>query len=167
MATGIAVRSHIPAHQIAAGLAAVRFRSARWHGGILVALVGIPLRLPAGPFPGERFVPRTKTVAKDQATGADVLEPPRSGASDPLWDASLRGPIVNVLGAVIAFGGYLVLPMPLLRLLIATHLSVAAFSLIAARTLDGSRLGARRPWVAALLALVIAAAATSISVGLV
>ncbi len=72
---------------------------------------------------------------------------------------------MNIAGAVIALAGYVIVPIPFLRLLLVTHLTVAAFSLIAAQTLDGSRLRDRRPWVGAVLALIIAVGAGAISAG--
>ena len=56
--------------------------------------------------------------------------------------------------------------MPFLRVLIATQLAVAAFSLIPSDPLDGDRL-ATHPVILALTSLAIAAASTAIAVGLI
>jgi hypothetical protein len=151
LATAIAVGSHMLAHRVAALALGLRVDPAVWSGGVVAGLLGLPLQMPAGPFPGERF------SGVDMRTRAD---------RDRVWLATVVGPIVNVVGAVLAFAVYLWIPMPFLRVLLVTHLAVAAFSLIATRPLDGSRLSAKHPWVAPLLALVVAAASAALTVGL-
>jgi hypothetical protein len=142
---GLALVVHTCGHLVVAPPLEAAVGPAGWGPGIVLALIGMPFHVPAGPFLAERI------SARD------------AGAS---WWASFSGVLANLAAAVIAIALYLAVPMPFLRVLIATQLAVAAFSLIPSDPLDGDRL-ATHPVILALTSLAIAAASTAIAVGVI
>ena len=141
----LALIVHTCGHLVVARPLEAAVGPAGWGPGIVLALIGMPFHVPAGPFLAERI------SARD------------TGAS---WWASFAGVLANLAAAVVAIALYLAVPMPFLRVLIATQLAVAAFSLIPSDPLDGDRL-ATHPVILALTSLAIAAASTAIAVGLI
>ena len=118
-------------------------RAAGWAPGLGLAIIGMPFHVPAGPF-----------LAEDITTG----DPGRD------WWISFAGVFANLAAAGFAFALYIAIPMPFLRILIATNLAVAAFSLIPSHPLDGDRLSSR-PLVLLVLGLAVGAASAAIVVG--
>lgn len=144
-AAGLALAVHACGHLVVAGRMGASLQPSRWDRGIILAIIGMPFHVPAGPFLAERI----------------TSDDPRRA-----WWVSFAGILANLAAAAFAFLVYLADPMPFLRVLIATQLAVAAFALIPSDPLDGDRL-ATRPIVLALIGLGVAAASTAIAVGVV
>jgi len=142
-ATFLGLVVHAMGHLVVARVVSADVRPARWDPGVVMALVGIPLQLAAGPFLAERVV---------------IADPVRS------WWISASGILANVAAAGVAYAVYLVDPLPFLRVLVAVQLAVAAYSLIPSAPLDGDRL-ARYPAIVAVMALGVAAASLALAVG--
>lgn len=144
----IAVLAGFACHMLGHLLVAVgraRVRPAAWWPGVLLAVVAVPFQVPVGPFPAERV------VAANQAQA---------------WRITLAGPVAVIVAAFVAYGFYLIEPLPFLRLLAQVELAVAAYALMPFGPLDGARLADRHPAVLAGLGLVVAAASAAFVLGL-
>jgi Zn-dependent protease len=142
-AAGVALVVHTCGHLVVAGRFGAKLEASGWTPGLALAVVGMPFHVPAGPF-----------LAEHITTGDERRD----------WWVSFAGVFANLAAAAVALLIYLWAPMPFLRILVATHLAVAAFALIPSHPLDGERLSTQ-PIVLALLGLGVAAAATAIAVG--
>jgi tetratricopeptide (TPR) repeat protein len=145
LATVMALLTHAAGHAVARP-AGTRIGPGRFDRGYVLAVVGLLLATPAGPFPAERIVHRDAAAA---------------------WRASLGGPLANLVAAVVACAIAFVTPIPFLRLLAAINLAVASYALIPAGTLDGSRLAKDRPDVVALVGLSTAVISAGLAIGIV
>jgi hypothetical protein len=143
LAAALAIVVHACGHLVVADRLGAAIRPSGWGPGLALGIVGMPFHVPAGPF-----------LAESISSG----DPRRD------WWVSFAGVAANLAAAGFAFALYLVTPMPLLRILIATQLAVAAFALIPSHPLDGDRL-ASQPIVLALVGLAVAAASSVIAVG--
>lgn len=142
-AAALALVVHTCGHLVIARRLNASIQASGWTPGIALAIVGMPFHVPAGPF-----------LAEQITTG----DPRRD------WWASFAGVVANLVAAGIALLIYVSAPMPFLRVLIATQLAVAAFSLIPSHPLDGDRL-ATQPIALAFISLGVAAASTAIAFG--
>ena len=116
-----------------------------WGPGIVLARIGMPFHVPAGPFLAERISTRDAGASwRASSAGASPTSPRRWSPSRYTSMPRCRSCACSSL----------------------TQLAVAAFSLIPSDPLDGDRL-VTHPVILALTSLAIAAASTAIAVGLI
>ena len=146
----LALATHAVGHRVATTGRTIKWRAQAGPGGWLAALIGLPLGLAAGPFPAERLY------------GSEGVQ--------RRWILSVAGPVANLLAAAISLAVSALSPLPILRMIAAANLLLAAASLVAPslkEAHDGSRLMKDRWWLVPTLALVVAVAAASVSIGVV
>jgi tetratricopeptide (TPR) repeat protein len=124
--TGLALLVHEAGHLAAACFAGVKFLPV-WPGrAAIISVAMLPLGISDGPFPGHRAAPGTRF---ERAKGV-----------------YFAGLVANLLVGISLYGLYLIQPMPALRLFAELQLSVAAFSVLPLRPLDGAAFRRHREW---------------------
>jgi len=114
----------------------------QWTGGVVLALLLLPIGASSGPYLAERV-----EDAKD-----DRL----------LW-IHAAGPVANLALTAVAYLSYLLYPVPLLLLTSQVSLAVCAYTLLPNVPLDGRPLG-EKPIAAAVLGLLVAGAGVAFAI---
>ena len=139
----LALVTHQAGHRLVSRATNTVVTPARWDAGLLTGIGALIFLAPTGPFP------------------AEALGGPARGR---VWLAALAGPIANCAGAAFAYLLWWIEPLPLLRALAITQLLVAAYFLLPAKPLDGSRL-ADHPVLTAVLGFGLAAVSAALAFG--
>lgn len=145
LAAALTVLVHEIGHAAVARLARAKVSPAQWTPGVVLALLFLPLQLSSGPFVGQR-------VSGDSGSRA--------------WWVYISGPLANATLGVVAYGLFLLYPMPALRLLAQVQLAAIAYALLPYEPLDGAALSEQRPAVMAVLSLALGSAAAAFAFGL-
>ncbi len=144
LATGSAVVVHEAAHLVALRRYGGRLVPAQWMGGVVLALLLVPVQASSGPYLGETVegAPENRLVRIHSV-----------------------GPLANLLLGALAFGWFLLDPVPILLLTAQVSLAVCAYSLLPNVPLDGRLLVDRHPVLAAVFGLIVTVAGASFVVG--
>lgn len=136
VATIAALGAHEGGHLLAMRRWGGRLVPAQWAGGVVLALVLLPVQASSGPYLAERL----------------------DGVADKrLARIHVAGPLANLALAAGAYLFYLAHPVPLLLLTSQVSVAVSAYTLLPNLPLDGEPLR-KHPLAAAVLGLVITAA---------
>jgi tetratricopeptide (TPR) repeat protein len=139
----LALITHGAGHRLVSRATDTAVTPARWDAGLLTGIGALIVLAPTGPFPAEALSGRTR---------------------GQIWLAALAGPIANCVGAAVAYALWWIEPLPALRALVLIQLMVAAYYLLPAKPLDGSRLS-DHPVLTVALGFVIAAASAALALG--
>ena len=139
----LAIVTHQAGHRLVGAATGIRVTPGRWDAGLITGLGALIFQAPTGPFPAEVLAGRDRKR---------------------VWLVALAGPIANCVGAAVAYLLWWIEPLPALRALVIAQLLVAAYFLMPAKPLDGSRLS-DHPVLTAAFGFGLAAVSAALALG--